>query len=236
MLCKGIEDYKVTTESREEKLDNGASILHRVSTRIPYRRDWMKVTEILEQLEEEAPHISITKHQCYYHLQKLADLEMVEQFPPDSYDDGGKRQRSRDKQYRASARFFISCLRGITPEVTDEILDILDDGWKVTTQPEDTDRLKEIFLIQDEIILRTIEDLAQNLIDTPSRFMQLPYIMEQLSWILLSENVEFIQLQKEARRILLRSDNQLHGSLSSDQVQRQKTTHSGVKEFETNGN
>jgi len=220
VLVSGIPDYQVKTDSKEELLADGTGITHFVSTRTPFQRYWMTVAEILAAIEVKFPKTKITKHRCYYHLQKLSDLGLVEQYPPASFDESGNKQRSRGMQFRTAARFFVSCLRDISPQISNQILDVIKKSWGVSTAADDDIRLKEILIAQDDAIVSAMEYLATNMKQPPEEYLNMPLVLEQLAWILLSDDENFVALHREAREILV-SGGQILGSSNYDSVKRQ---------------
>ncbi len=220
VLLSGVSDFRITIDTREEVLEDGTGITHQVSRKYPFQRYWMSVTEILELIKSKYPKTKITKHRCYYHLQKLSELGFVEQHPQISFDEAGNKQRTRGRLFRTTARFFVSCLRGISQQISTRYLETLKSCWNITPSKADEQRLMEIFLTLDNTIVGTMENLAVSLIQPPSENLEMPFVLEQLAWILLSKDDEFIALHQEARDILASSGGRPLGLHSTKPVLR----------------
>ena len=118
VLGAGTLYFQVATDTKEKFFKDGTGITRLVSTKTPFQRHWMTVVEIQEVVKANYPYINITDHRCLYHLQKLVELGMVEQFLPAPLDESGNKQRSPDKHFRTTARYFVSCLKLVSPEIT----------------------------------------------------------------------------------------------------------------------
>ncbi len=117
VLGAGTLYFQVTTDNKEKMFKDGTGITRLVSTKTPFQRHWMTVAEIQEAVDVNYPYINITDYRWVYHLQKLVALGMVEQFPPATLDESGNKQRSRGKYFRTTARYFVSCLKLMSPEI-----------------------------------------------------------------------------------------------------------------------
>ncbi len=217
VLSSGILDFQVSTDLREDILDDGTAISHMVSTRTPFQRYWMTVAEILDAIERSHPKIKVTKHRCYYHLDKLMALGLVEQYPPVSSNKDGNRQRVRGRSFRTTARFFISGLRGMSSQLSERILNILDNCWGFDTTRLERSRLRELLHSLDETIVSMMGCIASNMKGSSTEYMLIPLVLEQLALLLLSDDERFIALQREAKRILA-SNGQLLGTNTIETV------------------
>lgn len=204
-LASGILDHKVETDTREETLPDGTGVTHLVSRKTPFQRYWMTVIEILDSIKAQYPKTSITKHRCYYHVQKLVELGLVEQYPLSTFDKLGKKRRTRGRQFRSTARFFISCFAKHTPAAADLIFNVLGKNQEVQPSPDDKALLSDLLRQQDEAIISMMERLAGDVTITAAEFSLMPSLLEQTALIMLSDDSSFIRRYNEAREILVGS-------------------------------
>jgi hypothetical protein len=204
-LASGILDHKIETDTREETLADGTGVTHLVSRKTPFRRYWMTVIEILDSIKAQYPKTSITKHRCYYHVQKLVELGLVEQYPPSTYDELGKKRRTRGRQFRSTAKFFISCFAKHTPNAADLIFSLLRKNQEAEPSADDKALLNDLLRKQDEAIINMMENIASDITITAAEFSLMPSLLEQTALIMLSDNPSFIRRYNEAREILVGS-------------------------------
>lgn len=115
-LDQGIEDFKTETKKNEKQMDDGTMITEEVTIRTPYRRQWMNVPEILKIIKENNPKLKISNYNCYYHLRKLQEQGLVEQYPPPKRDDS---KRVRGMFFRTTAKFFVPTTFEISPDLAE---------------------------------------------------------------------------------------------------------------------
>jgi len=114
-LDQGIEDFKTETERKERELDDGTRIKEEVTIRTPTQRLWMSVHEILASIKENKPKLKISNFNCYYHLRKLHEQGLVEQYPPPKKGAKGNSRRVRGMYFRTTAKFFVPTTFEISP-------------------------------------------------------------------------------------------------------------------------
>jgi PAS domain S-box-containing protein len=119
-LNQGFEDYETETKKDEKELDDGTVITEEVTTRRPYRRLWMSVHEILATIKENRPKLKISNFNCYYHLRKLHEQGLVEQYPPPKNGERGSPKRVRGMFFRTTARFFVPTTFEISPDIAEK--------------------------------------------------------------------------------------------------------------------
>jgi PAS domain S-box-containing protein len=118
-LNQGFEAFETEAKKTEKQLDNGTVITEEVTIRKPYRRQWMSVHEILSSIRENRPKLKISNFNCYYHLRKLYEQGLVEQYPPPKEGEGGSAKRVRGMFFRTTARFFVPTTFEISPDVAE---------------------------------------------------------------------------------------------------------------------
>ncbi len=109
-LDGGIEDFDSEVKRTEQVLKDGTRVVEEVTVRKPTRRYWMTAQEIVDLINEKDPKLGVTSYNCYYHLHKLSDQGLVEQYPPDS-----EGKRVRGMYFRTAARFFVPTAFEISP-------------------------------------------------------------------------------------------------------------------------
>ncbi|MFX1369305.1 MAG: hypothetical protein ACFFAY_11970 [Promethearchaeota archaeon] len=205
VLGSGVVDYTVQTKTDTRTLDDGTDVTHHVEVRTPFKRYWMTVPEIIEELNSRQPVPKITNYQCYYHLEKLRDQELVVQDPALSDKDRDQKIRVRGKRFRTAARFFVSNYSKTSVQDFERLLDFLDRGWGVNPSKEDEARLRELLSKQDKHLLNALEHLASQLAENELDQVTFPVQLERLAYVYLSDDSEFLERNKETRDILIRS-------------------------------
>lgn len=106
VLDTGVDDFE--TEVRQSQpipLEDGSIVTEEVTIKRPIRRLWMTAQEIVDMVESKGEDLGLTQYNCYYHLHKLRDQGLVEQYPPSDEIDSGKRVRGM--YFRSAAKFFV---------------------------------------------------------------------------------------------------------------------------------
>ncbi|MGY5854730.1 MAG: PAS domain S-box protein [Candidatus Thorarchaeota archaeon] len=104
VLTEGYEDYASEVRREQRTLDDGTRITEEVKVERPVRRYWMTVPEILDTLRTTNPSLSLATTKAYYHLGKLHEQGLLEQFPEIA---SGTKTRVRGRHFRTPARFFV---------------------------------------------------------------------------------------------------------------------------------
>ncbi len=205
VLGSGVVDYTVQTRTNTRTLDDGSDVTHHVEVRTPFKRYWMTVPEIIDELSSRQPEPKITNYQCYYHLEKLRDQELVIQDPALNDKDRDQKIRVRGKRFRTAARFFVSNYSKTSVQDFEMLLDFLGRGWGVSPSKEDEARLRELLSKQDRHLLNALEHLASQLAENELDQVTFPVQLERLAYVYLSDDSEFLERNKETRDILIRS-------------------------------
>ncbi|MHA1863748.1 MAG: PAS domain S-box protein [Candidatus Thorarchaeota archaeon] len=104
VLTEGYEDYTSEIRREQRTLDDGTRITEEVKIKKPIQRFWMTVPEILEIFRANYPDLTMATTKVYYHLGKLHEQELLEQFPKVAT---GSKTRVRGRNFRTSAKFFV---------------------------------------------------------------------------------------------------------------------------------
>ncbi|TXT54540.1 MAG: hypothetical protein BAJATHORv1_60036 [Candidatus Thorarchaeota archaeon] len=133
-LGQGIEEYTTEVQKSEETtLEDGIVVTEEVKITKPITRYWMAVPEIVSHINEEHPHLGLNNHNCYYHLYKLVEQKLVDQYP-EKKEKRKKKTRIRGMYFRAAAKFYVPTTFEIASDIREE--DVL--------PPEIDERLVEL--------------------------------------------------------------------------------------------
>jgi DNA-binding transcriptional ArsR family regulator len=230
VLSAGIHDYETEVTTNVRTLEDGTGLTHSVEVRRPIQRYWMAVPEIVERLKQRYPEHGITSYQCYYHLQKLEEQGLVEQDPPSEFEDNGRKKRTRGIQFRSAARFFIYHKPGFSVDGTNPCLEFLQKGWGLDPSEKDCEELAQLVAEQDQTLFKTLENLVKHMDGSAVDSVSFSILLDRLAHVFLSDDDEFIERYRDAKRILVRSGGE---RLVSDEAQSSGTE--DVKEEETRG-
>lgn len=117
-LDSGIEDFETDVKRSERVLEDGTVVTEEVTIRRPVLRLWMSAQEIVDIINEKDAKLGLSNYNCYYHLHKLRDQGLVEQYPTGDEKDSGKRVRGMF--FRSAAKFFVPTAFEISAGLTEE--------------------------------------------------------------------------------------------------------------------
>jgi PAS domain S-box-containing protein len=118
-LGQGLEGFETEVKKSERTLDDGTIVIEEVTMRKPLRRFWLNVKEILQLIKENDPKLKVSVFNCYYHLRKLQEQGLVEQYPPAVEEDVGDSKRVRGMYFRSAAQFFVPTTFEISTELAE---------------------------------------------------------------------------------------------------------------------
>jgi PAS domain S-box-containing protein len=142
-LDQGVEDFQTEIKTTEKQLDDGTVITEEVTIRTPFRRLWMSVAEVLAAIKENTPKLKVSNYNCYYHLRKLQEQGLVEQYPPPKKGEKGDSKRVRGMYFRTTAKFFVPTTFEISPDLAErDVLppDVTEKAVELAQQVKDTGR------------------------------------------------------------------------------------------------
>ncbi|NHJ14410.1 MAG: PAS domain S-box protein [Candidatus Thorarchaeota archaeon] len=118
-LNHGLNDFETEVSKSQKTLEDGTIVTEEVTRKRPIMKYWMNVQEILENIKEAQPKLKISVFNCYYHLRKLQEQDLVEQYPPPL--EGGKEdsKRVRGMYFRTTAKFFVPTTFEISAGLTE---------------------------------------------------------------------------------------------------------------------
>ena len=106
-LNQGQTDYESEVNKTQKTLEDGTRITEETIVEKPVQRFWMTVPEIIDSIRSTVPDLALSSPICYYHLRKLQEQNLIEQYPPKADLEDGKGKRIRGMHFRTKAQFFI---------------------------------------------------------------------------------------------------------------------------------
>jgi hypothetical protein len=232
VLSAGTSEYETEVTREVQTLEDGTGLTRLIEVKRPVQRYWMAVPEIVEMFGQRYPKHKITNYQCYYHLQKLGEQGLVEQDPPFEFDDYGRKKRTRGLQFRSAARFFIYHKSKFLHENSNPCIEFLQNGWGLKPSEEDCEQLTQLILEQDQALFKALEHLMSNMNESAIDSLTFSVLLDRFAHVLLSDNDEFIERYRDAKKILVRSSGE---HLDADRMWTIPNGIDNVKEEETRG-
>lgn len=188
VLLSGYDDYKLDVRREQRTLEDGTRITEEVKVEKPICRYWLTVPEILDILRETKPKIKLATTKAYYHLGRLYDQGLIEQYPE---PNASNKSRIRGRHYRVSAKFFVEVTveasvgysgpavmpDEIGPRFVELANDVRQSGiassleyqvnldgvllWVSMTMSRHTDGLNIVAVVRDITTYRTLEERLQ---------------------------------------------------------------------------
>ncbi|MFX1369304.1 MAG: PAS domain-containing protein, partial [Promethearchaeota archaeon] len=118
-LGQGLEGFETEVKKSERTLEDGTIVTEEVTLKKPVKRFWLNVKEILKLIRQNDPKLKISVFNCYYHLRKLQEQGLVEQFPPATVEDADDSRRVRGMYFRSAAKFFVPTTFEISTELAE---------------------------------------------------------------------------------------------------------------------
>ncbi len=199
-LRYGTESVKEYVTTEETVREDGTKVRTTVVEEKKTKRFWLTVPEIVSNVEQYLPEIEVSKYNCYYHLPKLVEQGLVEEFSPK--EDGDAKSR-RGVYYRRTAKVFVIVDSKMSGDVVDTYLKLFKEGLDIELSGELDGRLRTLLMRQVEMIDQTMEYLATHLKEVDVESTALSDLLLGLSYIFLSDNEEFLEMQQEIKKAVL---------------------------------
>lgn len=195
-LRKGIDSLK-KEEKREvvEKMD-GTKVTTTVVEERVVKRFWMTVPEIVQMNLGE---MDLSTYNCYYHLPKLIEQGLVEEFVPEGKESSTK----RGIYYRRTAKVFLVSSAKMRGNLVEQFLTLFEKGFDVSMADGTRQRLEDLLIRQVEMVDEAMEYLAVHLKEVDMDSTVLNDILTEMSFVFLSDSQEFIDIQRELKRMVL---------------------------------
>ncbi len=199
-LRYGTETVKEHVTTEELVRADGTKVRTTVVEEKKTKRFWMTVPEIVANVEQYLPEVEVSKYNCYYHLPKLVEQGLVQEFSQKEDDDSKSR---RGTYYRRTAKVFVIIDSKMSGDVVGSYFKIFKDGLDVAMSEKDWGHLEDLMLRQIEMVDETMEYLATHLQDVDVDSTALSDLLQGLAYIFLSDNQEFLKIQQEIKDTIL---------------------------------
>lgn len=196
----------VKKESRTEEIirGDGTKVTTTIVEEKPYKRFWMTVPEIVKYIEDFIPEVEVSKYNCYYHLPKLREQGLIDQYPPPEFDDEGNEISSkRGVYYRRTAKVFVVSSAKMSGETVDLYLKLFEKGFEVRMGDSVRNHLEDLLIKQVSFIDDASGYLAAHLKEVDVDSTALSDLLTGMSYIFLSDNEEFLKIQRELKMAVL---------------------------------
>ncbi|MFW9909776.1 MAG: hypothetical protein ACFFEF_14490 [Candidatus Thorarchaeota archaeon] len=208
-LRHGSDDTKQIIEATVDK--DGKIVASKVVGEKVEKRFWMTVPEIVKYVKEFIAEIDGEevderkfKYNCYYHLPKLLEQGLIEQYPEREIDAEGKELSSkRGVYYRRAAKVFVVSGSKLSGEIIDQYLTLFGKGFEVGMTAEKENEFKTLISNQIEMLDNATEYLAAHLKEVNLDATALSDLLTGMSYIFLSDNEEFLEIQRNLKKMVL---------------------------------
>jgi len=195
-LRNGVLSKKKETSTGVVRKDDGTTVTTTVVEEKIVKRFWMTVPEIVDSMMGETP---VSKYNCYYHLPKLVEQGLVEEFVPEGKESSTK----RGNYYRRSAKVFIVSSSKISGDTVSSYISLFKNGFDIQMTQKTRDRLEDLLVRQVELLDDTTVYLAAHLKEVDVDSTTLSDLLTGMAYVFLSDNEEFQGIQRELKRTAL---------------------------------
>jgi hypothetical protein len=199
-LRYGTEMVKEDVSFEETTRKDGTKVKTTIVEEKKTKRFWLTVPEIVANVEQYLPEIEVSKYNCYYHLPKLVEQGLVEEF---STRDESDSHSKRGVYYRRTAKVFVVIDSKMSGDAVKTYLKLFKDGLELNLKEKALARLEDLMIRQIEMVDEAMEYLAMHLKEVDVESTALSDLLQGLAYIYLSDDSEFIEIQKEIKGIVL---------------------------------
>jgi hypothetical protein len=199
-LRYGTEMIKENVSFEETMRKDGTKVKTTIVEEMKTQRFWLTVPEIVTNVEQYLPEVEVSKYNCYYHLPKLVEQGLVEEFS--TRDDSDSRSK-RGVYYRRTAKVFVVIDSKMSGDAVKTYLKLFKDGLELNLKDKSLARLEDLMIRQIEMVDESMEYLAMHLKEVDVESTALSDLLQGLAYIYLSDNNEFVEIQKEIKGIVL---------------------------------
>jgi hypothetical protein len=199
-LRYGTEMIKENVSFEETMRKDGTKVKTTIVEEMKTQRFWLTVPEIVTNVEQYLPEVEVSKYNCYYHLPKLVEQGLVEEFS--TRDDSDSRSK-RGVYYRRTAKVFVVIDSKMSGDAVKTYLKLFKDGLELNLKEKALTRLEDLMIRQIEMVDESMEYLAMHLKEVDVESTALSDLLQGLAYIYLSDNNEFVEIQKEIKGIVL---------------------------------
>jgi len=199
-LRYGKDNVEEIVSSEETIRKDGTKVKTTIVEEKKTQRFWLTVPEIVANVEQYLPEIEVSKHNCYYHLPKLVEQGLVEEF---STRDESDSRSKRGVYYRRTAKVFVVIDSKMSGDAVKTYLKLFKEGLELSFKEKALVHLEDLMIRQIEMVDEAMEYLAMHLKEVDIESTALSDLLQGLAYIYLSDNAEFVEIQKEIKGIVL---------------------------------
>ena len=199
-LRYGVEMIKEKVSVEEKTKKDGTKVKTTIVEEKKIQRYWLTVPEIVANVEQYLPEIEVSKYNCYYHLPKLVEQGLVEEFA--TRDDGDAKSK-RGVYYRRTAKVFVIVDSKMSGDVVESYKKLFEEGLEISFDEKRWHHLEDLMIKQIEMVDEAMEYLAMHLKEVDVESTALSDMLQGLAHIFLSDNEDFMKLQREIKDIVL---------------------------------
>lgn len=199
-LRYGTEMIKEEITVEEKTKKDGTKVKTTIVEEKKTQRFWLSVPEIVANVEQYLPEIEVSKYNCYYHLPKLVEQGLVEEYSTRDESDG---KSKRGVYYRRTAKVFVIVDSKMSGDVVETYRKLFNEGLEVKLNDKQWNHLEDLMIRQVEMADEAMEYLAMHLKEVDVESTALSDLLQGLAYIYLSDNDEFMKIQREIKSIVL---------------------------------
>jgi DNA-binding transcriptional ArsR family regulator len=199
-LRYGTERVKEDISFEEITRKDGTKVKTTIVEEKKTQRFWLTVPEIVANVEQYLPEIEVSKYNCYYHLPKLVEQGLVEEF---SAREEGDSRSKRGVYYRRTAKVFVVIDSKMSGDAVKTYLKLFTEGLELSLNQKALAHLEDLMIRQIEMVDEAMEYLAMHLKEVDVESTALSDLLQGLAYIYLSDNPEFVEIQKDIKGIVL---------------------------------
>ncbi len=199
-LRYGTETVKENVSFQETVKSDGTKVKTTIVEEKKTQRYWLTVPEIVANVEQYLPEIEVSKYNCYYHLPKLVEQGLVEEY---STKDESDSRSKRGVYYRRTAKVFVVIDSKMSGDAVNTYLKLFKEGLELDLNQKTLARLEDLMIRQVNMVDEAMEYLAMHLKEVDVESTALSDLLQGLAHIYLSDNTEFVEIQKEIKGIVL---------------------------------
>lgn len=199
-LRYGTDTIKEDVSFEETVKPDGTKVKTTIIEEKKTQRFWLTVPEIVANVEQYLPEIEVSKYNCYYHLPKLVQQGLVEEY---STKDEGDSKSRRGIYYRRTAKVFVVVDSKMSGNVVNTYFKIFNEGLDINLNKTMQNHLEDLLIRQIEMVDEAMEYLAMHLKEVDVESTALSDLLQGLAYIFLSDNDEFMKVQREIKGIVL---------------------------------
>ena len=199
-LRYGTDTIKEDVHFEETVKPDGTKVKTTIIEEKKIQRFWLTVPEIVANVEQYLPEIEVSKYNCYYHLPKLVQQGLVEEY---STKDESDSKSKRGVYYRRTAKVFVVIDSKMSGNVVGTYFKIFKEGLDINLNKKMQGHLEDLMIRQIEMVDEAMEYLAMHLKEVDVESTALSDLLQGLAYIFLSDNDEFMKVQREIKGIVL---------------------------------